>query len=477
MSDMDEKRNTGDEIETTASPGRKSAENNMDRYLTNKASAFRYPPTPDISTVVRNKLVEGALKDNGRGAKRLPAYKPRRAWVATALTALVIIASLLSVPSVRAFVSDVYIGVVHIVRGGDNPDLNVPTVTPGVPWNPRLTGEIDLGSAYSYVSDPSDIKLPTYPADLGLPDHIYYQYGSSLLLYVWLEPNDASKARLALYQIPPNVSVSKVVSDGIATESLYINANAPISDEKKTHGYWIEGPTSFALQYTDENENHITNADQLLPGNTLVWDDMDSMYTYKLVGETDKTEAVKIANSLKALSNIPKPLPTATPVSPVSKLDLYGQKDLYQLESAVGFRVKVPAMAEKPELIQPDRVYLQGSVGYPDFGQSVIMVWLVPDRRDDIRMVLTQGLWDSTAGIDTTTGAVSVTVNGKPARWVAAPQNVYVQGADGKPVLAQRQYVTGSHALIWQDDALKLRYRLETTLSMAEAIRIAEALK
>ncbi|MEO5952906.1 MAG: hypothetical protein ABIQ44_10625, partial [Chloroflexia bacterium] len=325
MSGMDEIRNTREEVDSTTSPGRKPAENNMDRYLTNKASAFRYPPTPDISSAVRNKLVEGAYKDNGRGAQRLPAYKPRRAWVATSLTALAIIVSLLSVPSVRAFVSDVYIGVVHIVRGTDIPDRNVPTVTPGVPWNPRLTGEIDLGSAYSRVSDPGYIKLPTYPAGLGLPDHVYYQSGSNLLLYVWLEPNDASRARLALYQIPPNVSVSKSVADGVVSESLYINASAPISDEKKTHAYWIEGPTSYALQYTDENENRITNADQILPGNTLVWDDMETMYTYKLVGEKDKAEAVKIAASLKSLANIPKPMPTATPVSPSSKLDLFGQ--------------------------------------------------------------------------------------------------------------------------------------------------------
>jgi hypothetical protein len=466
MSDMDERRRMKDDVDAMASPGQNPVESDMDRYLTNKASAFRYPPTPDISAAVRNKLVEGSYRDSGRVTRKQTAYKPRRAWVTMALTAVVIITSLLTVPSVRAFVTDVYIGVVHIVRGVDPPDRNVPTVTPLNEWNPHLAGEIDLGAAYKYSTA---IKLPTYPTDLGLPDHVYFQSGSSVLLYVWLDPNDSSRARLVLYQIPPSANIDKSVPENVASQSFYFDAVS------KTHGFWIEGPSSFALQYVDENENRIVKSDQLLPGNTLIWDDMETTYIYKLVGEPVKTEAVKIAMSLKSLSPVPTPMPTATPVSPASHLDLYGPTNLYQLEKYTGFRVKIPALTELPELIQPDRTYMQGSVERPDSYENVIMVWFLPDRPDDIRMVLTQGMGDSTLGIDGTTGAVQVTVNGNPARWEQAPQNVYVEGPGGEQVLAERSFVTGSYALIWQDS--NLHYRLETTLPVMQAIKIAEALK
>jgi hypothetical protein len=464
---MDERQRTKDELDAMTSPGQKPAESNMDRYLTNKASAFRYPPTPDISAAVRNKLVEGAYKNTGRGNRRQSAYKPGRAWVAMALTAAAIIVSLLTVPSVRALVSDVYIGVVHIIRGAEQPDRNVPTVTPVTPWNPRLSGETDLGAAYKYVST---IKLPTYPTDLGLPDHVYYQAGSSLLLYVWMEPNDPSKPRQVLYQIPQNINVSKSVPEDVAIDSVIIDMGID-----KVHGYWIDGQSMFALQYLDENGNRITSAEQLLPGQTLVWEDPETMYTYKLIGDLTKAEATKIAGSLRTLYPAPTPKPTTTPVSPASRLDLVGPSDLYLLEKFTGFRVKVPALAEMPELIQPDRVYRQGSVDRPGSTQNVIMVWFVPDRPDDIRMVLTQGMGDSTSGIDSTTGAVQVTVNDKPARWVQAPQNVYVNGPDGTPVLAERAFVTNSHSLIWQDG--NLHYRLETTLPVTQAVKIAESLR
>ena len=90
-------------------------------------------------------------------------------------------------------------------------------------------------------------------------------------------------------------------------------------------------------------------------------------------------------------------------------------------------------------------------------------------------MVLTQGIGDSTSGVDSTTGAVQVTVNSKPARWVQAPQNVYVKGPDGSAVLAERTFVTNSHSLIWQDG--NLHYRLETTLPITQAVKIAESLR
>lgn len=469
MSDLNDKGSMQkhDTGEPDAGAQGQSQKSDMDRYLTYQASAFRYPPTPDISSAVRNKLAGDAYKDNPRTARKQPALKPRRAWVTMAVTAAMLIASLLTVPSVRAFVTDVYVGVVHIVQGTPEPEKNMPTITPVVPWNPMLTGEIDLGSAYKFASI---VKLPAYPADLGLPDHVYYQSGSQLLLFVWMDKEDPSRPKLALYQIPPNMTVTKSVPEGVVTENVYVGQGV-----KKTHGYWIQGQTSVALQYYDENENRTTEVRELVPGYTIVWSDEATGFGYKLVGDFSKEEAIKIIGSLAELSPRPEPLPTATPASPAANLDLAGETYLFKLEDLAGFRIKIPVLSAKPELIQPDRVYYQTSTSHPERDRAVIMVWLVPDRPDDVRMVLTQGMRDSTSGVDVTRGAIRVSVNGMPATWVQAPQSVYIVDRSGKQMLADRTYVSGSYSLIWQEG--NIYYRLETTLNVEEAIRIAESLK
>ena len=106
-------------------------ENDMDRYLTNKASAFKYPPTPDIASVVRDRLVGESLYK----ARDTMQYRPRRAWAAMALMMAVVLGALLAVPQVRALVGDVYTSVVKIFKAepGPVPVPNVPTPTPMPP--------------------------------------------------------------------------------------------------------------------------------------------------------------------------------------------------------------------------------------------------------------------------------------------------------------------------------------------------------
>lgn len=442
-------------------------EDDMDRYLTNKASAFRYPPTPDIATSVRNRLVEGAYKKSGRSSSS--PHRPRSAWAAMALTAVVIVGALLAVPGVRSFMGDVYSGIMEWMQPTERRDPEVPTVTPIDRWETELAGSIDLGNLDK--SNTTDIE---YPALLGEPDYVFYQPdNNSILVYVWLDPNDASKPRVALYQIRSVASMS-IWGDSLSSETQL--AWEHVSINTYLGGKWIPKSLNITLQYQDAAGKRELRSGYIVNGNTLIWSSLDDSYTYKLEGAFSRDEAIRIAASLRPPPSVPTPLPTPTAVSPVSNLDLVVRADLYDLEASTGFRVKIPVLPDLPELVQPDMVFLQGSAGRPSSGQVVILAWLVPGRPNDLRMLLTQGIGDTMSGVDSSKGAVTTSVNGNPATWVQAPQKVYVAGPDGQsPVLAERTYITGSHALIWQEGPL--HYRLETTLPMSQAVKIAEALK
>jgi hypothetical protein len=382
------------------------------------------------------------------------------------LTAVMVLGALMAVPGVRAFVQDMYLGIVSYIQGdGEQP---VPIPTPVAPWDPRLKGETDLGSLIDKYGD--KVKLPTYPSGLGLPDHTYIQdVNYPLMLYVWLD-HSSNKPAMVLYQL------THMGASGPGMEELGHDINIlPDVRVGRWKGAWVEGQYMIPLAYEDARDSNITSTRQLVEGNTLVWYDEETDYTYKLVSSLTMGEAIKIGASVKPLGVPPTPYPTSTPVSPVSRLDLVGETALFELSQTTGFRIKIPALADMPELVSPDKVYLQGSPGLPGSGQVVVMVWFVPGRLDDLRLVLTQGIEDVTAWPDNGVGIETASVNGAPARWVQAPQSVYVEGPDGKSTLAERTLVTNSHALVWQEGSL--HYRLETSLPLEEAIRIAESLR
>jgi hypothetical protein len=465
MSGMDERQRTKDEGQGMDGPGgphKHPIEGDMDRYLTNKASAFRYPPTPDIAGVVRNRLVEGTYRDGagGKGARQ----QPRRAWVAMALTAVMVLGALMIVPGVRAFVVDFYVGVVHVLQGKPPPAPEVP-VTPVAPWNPRLAGETDVGTL---IARKYKVKLPRYPDDLGLPDHVYYQdMNYDLVLYVWRDREQADKPRLALYQIGARLPVTKELAPNISY-TLGIDVGGSV-------GAWIEGQYSMQLTYLDSFGQKKTDTKQVMDGNTLVWYDRVSGYTYKLVGGMTMEEAILTARSLQPPSPVPTPYPTPTLVVPTSRLNLIGETSLDALTGFADFPIKLPILEDMPELGQPDKVYLQDCPSLPEGGQVVIMAWLAPNTVDDVQMALTQGRGDTTQGFITTLGAVTTTVRGNEATWVVVPQLVYIVGMTGEPTLSGRTLVTNGRALLWKEN--DIYYRLDTALPMSDAVRVAESLR
>ena len=114
---------------------------------------------------------------------------------------------------------------------------------------------------------------------------------------------------------------------------------------------------------------------------------------------------------------------------------------------------------------EPDRVFVQDADG-----PMTVLVWLDHQDPDQVKMSLhfiPKGSWAvdkfSPQGIDETN------VNGRRAVWAVGPYPLLLQDGD----LKITRLVNG-HVLIWEDGSVT--YRLETDLSMDEAVRIAESL-
>jgi hypothetical protein len=450
----------------------------MDRYLTNKASAFRYPPTPDIASSVRDRLVSDSVYRN-RGARQGSAAsgRQRRAWAGMALAVMLVVGALMAVPQVRGFVGDVYSSFVRIFKAepGPVPVPNVPTATPVTPWVSKLYGETDFGNAQLQMQCP--ILLPGYPLDIGMPDHVFFQVidGVNTVILVWVNREQPDRARMALY-----IFTESSIPFGVVDASPDV-AKTMVHTQQ---AYWVSGTQS--AQVFDSTGNKKLAKTQIVEGNVLIWTegtpDMPDCknLTYRLETGLSMREAVSIANSLQVPNPLPTaiptstPAPTTTPVSPASVLNLAGeQPGLLGLSAAAGFQVKIPVLTSKPDLIAPNRLYLQ------ELGdKTVIIVWYSPGRTDELQMVLyqikgTDKLADRTASSTVQVG--QTTVHGNPAKWLQGPHMVYTTDNQNGQTLEARSFIKGGHALVWEEGGMT--YRLETAGTMEEAVEIAEGLK
>jgi len=163
----------------------------------------------------------------------------------------------------------------------------------------------------------------------------------------------------------------------------------------------------------------------------------------------------------------PKAPPTATPrpsPTPItSLLNLAGQMTFAEAQSRVDFPIRLPA--EPSDLGPPDTVFLQ------DWGgPAVILVWLEPDHRDQVHLSLHQ------LGANTFVQKVQpkvlreTEVHGERALWTEGPYLLQLRNG-GYDV----QRLVEGHVLLWQEG--EVTYRLESNLSLEEAVRIAESIR
>lgn len=160
---------------------------------------------------------------------------------------------------------------------------------------------------------------------------------------------------------------------------------------------------------------------------------------------------------------------TATAVPPTSDLlpilnQIAGETSLSDAQNRVSYAILLPTYP--PDLGEPDYVYVQDAEGY-----MTILVWLDPRQSDQVLMslhFLPAGSW----AIDKQQPQViDVTrVNGKRALWTIGPYPLRLYNGE----LEFKRLIVG-HVLIWEDG--DITYRLETDLSMEEAVKIAESLQ
>jgi hypothetical protein len=157
---------------------------------------------------------------------------------------------------------------------------------------------------------------------------------------------------------------------------------------------------------------------------------------------------------------------TATPSTsdlPTILNQMAGKTTLADAQTKVEYSILLPTYPS--DLGDPDYVYIQNMDG-----NMVILVWLDPQQPEKILMslhFLPNGSW-AIKKMEPTVVA-ETTVGGNRAVWTTGPYPMYMKNND----IQYERLITG-HVLIWGN--LDVTYRLETDLSLEEAVKIAKSL-
>ena len=155
--------------------------------------------------------------------------------------------------------------------------------------------------------------------------------------------------------------------------------------------------------------------------------------------------------------------PTAQPLIPILEM-MAGEVTLEEAQQIVDYSIRLPAYP--PDLGDPDHVFVQDADG-----DMTILVWRDPEQPDEVSMSLHFLPPDSWAIKKLEPALIQeTTVNGQRAFWTIGPYPIrysngnidFIRMVDGR-------------VLIWTEG--EITYRLETDLSLEEAIRVAESLE
>jgi hypothetical protein len=158
-------------------------------------------------------------------------------------------------------------------------------------------------------------------------------------------------------------------------------------------------------------------------------------------------------------------LSTITP-TPSALLSLAGRTTLADARRQADFPILLPTYPS--DLGNPDMVFYQ-ELG----GQILVHVWLADDDPNRVVMSL-HALGPGTFALKGLADEVEeASVNDTPALWTTGPYVLVYTGGGGEN--PDFRHLVEGHVLIWQED--DITYRLETTLPLQEAIRVAESLQ
>jgi hypothetical protein len=157
--------------------------------------------------------------------------------------------------------------------------------------------------------------------------------------------------------------------------------------------------------------------------------------------------------------------PTATAVPLIPMLErLAGEQSLESAQQLVGYPILLPS--SPPDLGPPDRIFVQDAEG-----NMTILVWIDPQNPRQVVMslhLIPPGSW-AVEKMDPER-IQETTVNDQRAIWAVGPYPVRFSNGN----LDFVRLIDG-HVLIWTDGGVT--YRLETGMTMGEAVRVAESLQ
>jgi hypothetical protein len=241
-----------------------------DMRVQQAAQQFTYPPTPDIA---------GRLYQSDRHVGISIAFR-RTIQVVVAMV-LMIMLSILIVPEIRASVLELLrIGSVRVLQGEPTaiPEISQ---TPGPKTVLDLPNETTLGTAREHADFP--ITLPGYPADAGLPDHVYIQDDrSDLVSLVWMKHEQPDEVWFSLHIMN---------SDGFAEKSAVRNVH-----ETTVNGQWA---VWLVQPHLIEFELGSGSVSWYIQDHVLLWE--TDRITYRLETDLPLEEARRIAESLDQL--------------------------------------------------------------------------------------------------------------------------------------------------------------------------------
>ena len=158
------------------------------------------------------------------------------------------------------------------------------------------------------------------------------------------------------------------------------------------------------------------------------------------------------------------PAPVITPTFLESILDLAGETTLQKAREQADFTIALPTYPA--DLNDPDQVFVQ------QFGGPVVtLVWMDPNHPDKVRLSLSKSRSEKAVFEKIDPASLQETqVNDNPAVWVDSDYLLIMRNGD----TTFTRLIDQGHTLIWTNG--EITYRLETSVDLDTAIRIAESI-
>jgi hypothetical protein len=186
--------------------------------------------------------------------------------------------------------------------------------------------------------------------------------------------------------------------------------------------------------------------------------------------------------TIRLIETTPTPRPPAATLAPTPTLSVVPFKQccistLAEAQQLADFTLLLPPDEEPSRVFFQDQVFGRGSEP-----QQVVLVFGDPERPRHVLYQASRMLYEklmSRNGTEAGTLITETQVNDQRALWLTgAPHVLVTLDRNGKPLLGFERPVN-ANTLIWEtgDVDTGVTYRLETSLSLAEAIEFAESLR